>query len=194
MTLLCALAVAWSADDPFDLPSIGDLSVQEHAEGPHLIGVEAFALLTTFDSGFKMEDTAGGLGADLNFRWKPRGKVSFGFSLGFLGYNTENDEDRLPAASVRIRQYRAGFGVEFPARFMEFGLASTVGITRYRSDFDDDSSPYCELEGNLGFVPAGGFVKVGLLGVTSYTQSSFNHTRTHLYHNYSAGVFVEIRF
>jgi hypothetical protein len=189
--LLSLLAALPGPGDEFDLPSIGDFAVQEPEEPAQIIGAKAFAVSTQWDSGLRIEDS-GGLGLDLNFRWKPR-KVRFGFSLGYAGWNTENDEDRLPAESVRVRQYRAGFGVEFPFRFVEFGLASTVGVYRFRSDLDDDTSPFFELEGSVGFVPLPS-VKAGFLGLASHTESSFNHENTHLYHNYSVGVFAEVRF
>lgn len=195
MTIIVALALALGGDDPLDLPSIGDLSWQDKGPGDEdpiqIVGVEAFAVSTQFDSGLLIEDE-GGLGLDLNFRWKPH-KVRFGLSVGYAGWNTENDTDRLPAESVRIRQYRLGFGMEFPFRFVEFGLASTVGLYRFRSDLDDDTSPYLELEGSIGFVPVPQ-VKFGLLGLASHVESSFNHKNTHLYHNYSLGIFVEVRF
>jgi hypothetical protein len=193
MTILLALAVVLGGGDPLDLPSIGDLSWQEppDEEPKQIIGVEAFVLSTEFDGGLEIEN-AGGLGLDLNFRWKP-GKVRFGFSLGYAGWNTENDEDTRPSASVQVRQYRVGFGLEFPFRFVEFGIGSNVGIYRFRSDLDDDSSPYVELEGSVGFVPHP-MIRFGLLGLATHTESSFNHQNTHLYHNYSLGLFAEVRF
>ena len=191
MSLLLAIGLL-AGDGPVDLPRIGDLAVQEPPdESPNqLIGVEVFAVSTDFDGGLEIENEWG-LGLDLNFRWKP-GKVAFGFSLGYAGWNTEND-DNLPSASVDVRQYRVGFGVEFPFRFVEFGLGSTIGIYRFRSDLDDDSSPYIELEGSVGFVPHPMF-RAGIQGLATHTESSFNHENTHLYHNYSLGLFAEVRF
>ncbi len=191
MSFFLALAcLAVPGDDGPELPSIGEALVQDEAEPEQIIGAEAFAVNTQFDSGLEIDD-GGGLGMDLNFRWRPR-KVRFGFSLGYAGWNTENDRDR-PPASVRVRQYRAGFGVEFPFRFVEFGLAFTTGIYRFRSDLDDDSSPFVEFEGTVGFVPHP-MLKAGLIGLATHTESSFNHKNTHLYHNYSLGLFAELRF
>jgi hypothetical protein len=190
LLLLCQAA---ALDGGPELPRIADLEWQEKKEPvEHLIGVEAFAFHTSFDTGLRIEDHAG-VGVDVEFAFDFGTPRVFGFSLGAAGLNTENDDGLLPDDRVTVRQYRAGFWADFSFRFVEFGGAATVGVYRFAREGENDTSPFIELEGNVGVRPMEQF-KAGLLFMATHTQSSFNRTHTHLFHNYSWGLFVEFRF
>ncbi len=165
--------------------------LQEQEAAGEYIGVEAFALWTRFDDGLRIQE-AWGVGAD--FRLGLVGEHLIDLRLGYAGWNTENDEDELPAEGVWVRQYRAGLGLEIPLRkFVEVGFWINGGVYRFRRDGEDDTSPYLEFMGTFGFRPVPN-VKIGIVAMSTHTESSFNREHTHLFHNYSAGPGVEIRF
>ncbi len=187
--VLCAL----SAGDPGDdFPSITDLAAQGREEPKEMpLGIEVFALWTQFDTGLKIEDHAGA-GIDLELGWD-YGPTNLNLCLGFAGWNTENDEDTLITAGVRVRQYRVGMNTSFTFRFIELGVGATTGVYRFSRENENDTSPFLEFEGSIGVRPMPE-LKLGILGMATHTQSSFNRSHTHLFHNYSAGGFVEFQF
>jgi hypothetical protein len=197
MAWIAALALSWAAGGDVPeigerLPSIGELEWQEKTiEVDAPIGVEVFAVWTRFDTGLKIEDHAG-VGADLQFGWD-YGVTTLWLSLGYAGWDTQNDEDELAAAEVRIRQYRAGVSTYFSWRVLELGVGVTGGLYRFKRRHENDTSPFVEFEGSLGVRPVPA-VRLGVLGLATHTQSSFNREHTHLFHNYSIGPFVEVRF
>lgn len=192
MTVLMALCLLASGGDPWDLAgAFGLAGPDEPKELEDIVGLEIFALRTGFDDGLKIED-AWGLGADLKLGLG--GPTRTWLRLGYAGWNTENDEDELPAAGVWVRQYRIGVGFEIPFReVIDLGFWFDGGVYRFRRDHEEDTSPYVEFLGTIGFRPVPN-VRIGLMAMSTHTQSSFNHRHTHLYHNYSAGPAVEVRF
>ncbi|HEX7898989.1 MAG TPA: hypothetical protein VF950_14595 [Planctomycetota bacterium] len=188
MALLLALALC--DDVPWRL------SVQEAGARPgreEVFGAEAYVLRTSFDEGLKIEDGFGA-GADFNFRWRWNEKTRLGFHVGFAAWDSELDISGVSEDDVNVAMYRVGVGAEFPfGKVVELGLASTLGIYRFHRDGESDASPFVEFEGSLGFRPSPMF-KFGGLVMATHTQSSFNRSHTHLFHNYSAGVFVEFSF
>ena len=76
---------------------------------------------------------------------------------------------------------------------LELGVAATLGVYRFRTDGDHDTSPFVEFEGSLGFRPIPQ-LKIGGLLLATHTQSSFSRSHTHLFHNYSAGLMAEFSF
>ena len=187
MTLLLALALC--DDVPWRL------SVQEAGARPgreEVFGVEAYVLRTAWDEGIKMEDGFGA-GADLNFRWQWNEKTRLGFHVGFAAWDSELDVAGLDD-DVNVAMYRAGVGMEFPfGKVVELGIASSVGIYRFHRDGESDASPFVEFEGSLGFRVLPKFT-VGGVVMATHTQSSFNRSHTHLFHNYSAGLMAEFSF
>ena len=98
-----------------------------------------------------------------------------------------------PDQDADIVQYRAGVGFEFPFSKAELGIGSNIGVYRFATSGDSDSSPYVEFEGSLGFRPIPP-LKIGGLLMATYTQSSFTRSHTHLFGNYSGGLGVEWSF
>jgi hypothetical protein len=179
--LLAVALLAGDADAPTRL-----------ADREEIFGVEVYVLRTAWDDGIDIEDGVGA-GADFNFRWRWNEKTRLGFHVGFAAWDSEldvggSDED------VNVAQYRAGVGMEFPfGKVVELGIASSIGIYRFHRDGESDASPFVEFEGSLGFrvLPN---LKIGGLVMATHTQSSFNRSHTHLFHNYSAGLMVEFSF
>jgi hypothetical protein len=172
-------------------PASQEKKEEDPGDPEDIFAIEAFALRTDFDEGLRIEP-AWGMGADL--------KLGFGgpsrawLRLGYAGWNTENDVDEIYASGVWVRQYRLGVGFEVPFRkLFDVGFWIDGGVYRFRRDEDEDTSPYVEFLGTIGVRPHPN-VRIGLLLLSSHTQSSFNHDSTHLYHNYSAGPSVEVRF
>ncbi len=191
MGILVAMILAGGGSplEPAGLYDFADL--QEVEDQAVYVGFQAFGLWTRFDTGLRIED-AEGLGAD--FRLSLVGTDLVDFRFGFAGWNTGNDEDVLEPAGVRVRQYRAGLGFEVPLRRpLEVGFWVLGGVCRFRRDGENDTSPYLEFMGSVGLRPVPA-VWIGIVGMATHTQSSFNHEHTHLYHNYSAGPAVEIRY
>lgn len=190
MEILAALWLAAAGDVPGELLP-GGLAGTGEDPGEEIAGIEVFAIFTDFDDGLKIEE-AWGLGADLKLGLG--GPARTWLRLGYAGWNTENDEDELPSEGVWVRQYRAGLGFEVTLRErIDVGFSIDAGVYRFRRDGEDDTSPYLEFLGSLGFRPIPN-VKVGLLAMSAHTQSGFNRQHTHLFHNYSAGPSLEIRF
>lgn len=194
MTLLLAVVLALEGDLPVRL---ADPAPQEEkgavADKEEIFGVELFVVSTQFDDGARVDDAVGA-GADFNFRWKYRGKTRFGFSIGAAVWDSETDFSGLPDQDVDIAQYRLGVGLEFPFSRVELGIGATAGVYRFRGEGDEsDTSPFLEFEGSLGFRPIPS-LKIGGLLLATHTQSSFNRSHTHLFHNYAAGLSVEFSF
>jgi hypothetical protein len=191
MTLILALLVQAAADDGLPLPRLSDLEYRApRATVEDFMGVEAFALWTRWDDGIHIDDHWG-IGADLEFGWD-YGVFRQAISLGFAGWGSDTDD--LPDAGVDIRQYRLGYALSFRIReVLELGGGITTGVYRFRRRNENDTSPYVEFEGSIGFRPLP-MVRLGVLGLATHTQSSFNRSHTHLFHNYSAGPFVEVSF
>jgi hypothetical protein len=163
------------------------------ADREEIFGVEAFVLTTSWDEGIHVDD-APGFGVDFNFRWRWNEKTRFGFSVGAAFWDPETDVDALPDQDVDVVQYRAGVGAEFPfGKAVEVGVGVTTGVYRFRTRGDHDTSPFVEFEGSLGFRPIPA-LKIGGLVMATHTQSSFSRSHTHLFHNYSAGLMVELSF
>ena len=190
----CQGADLWSLP-PEAWPRMGDPAPEAAAmqdESEEQLGIEAFVLFSQFDDGLRIENSTGA-GIDLEFGWHRGEKVVFGFSVGFAGWGTDNDQGAIDDR-VTITQYRASFWVDFRFKeVVELGLAGTAGYYRYRRDGEHDTSPFIEFEGSIGFVPSEYF-KAGLVVLATHTQSSFNRSHTHLFHNYAVGPFVEVRF
>ncbi len=167
------------------------LAVQDPGR-EEIFGIEAFVLTTSFDDGIHLDD-APGVGVDFNFRWRWEGKTRFGFSLGAAAWDPETDLRGLPDQDVDVAQYRLGVGAEFPFSRVEIGVGATAGVYRFRTDGDQDTSPFAEIEGSLGFRPIPA-LKIGGVLMATHTQSSFSRSHTHLFHNYSAGLMVEFAF
>ena len=191
MALLLALALL-----DVDLPRTLSEPLQEEKAAvkskEEIFAVEVFVLRTSFDDGLPLDEGLGA-GADLNFRWQYNGKTRMGFSVGVAGWDTETDIDGVPDQDVDIAQYRVGFGAEFPFSRIEIGLGVNLGVYRFRTDGDGDTSPFLEFEGSVGFRPIPE-LKIGGLLLATHTQSSFGRSHTHLFHNYSAGLGVEWSF
>jgi hypothetical protein len=188
LAVLCALA------PPDDLPSIADLEWQARPEERREempLGIEVFALRTQFDDGLKIENHAGA-GFDLELGWD-YGKTRLNLCLGFAAWRTENDDSVIAKDNVRVLQYRLGAITSFTFRFIELGVGATAGVYRFSRDNENDTSPFLEFEGSIGarLMPE---LKIGILGLATHTESSFNRTHTHLFHNYSAGGFIELTF
>jgi hypothetical protein len=178
-----------------DLPrTLGELPQEQGAvkSREEIFSIEAFVLTTAFDDGMHLDDAIG-VGGDFNFRWQWNGKSRLGFSIGFAAWDVETDVDGLPDQDVDVSQYRIGFGAEFPFSRVEVGLGLNAGVYRFRTDGDNDTSPFLEFEGSLGFRPIPP-LKIGGLLMATHTQSSFSRSHTHLFHNYSAGLGVELSF
>jgi len=191
MIVWVALCLAGGGDLLEPPPLYGFADLEEGQEEKDIVGIEVFALRTHFDDGLKIED-AWGVGADLKLGLG--GPTRTWLRLGYAGWNTENDEDRLPSEGVWVRQYRAGVGFDVPVReVFDLGFWIDGGVYRFRRDGEEDTSPYVEFLGTVGFRPVPN-VRIGLLVMSTHTQSSFNREHTHLFHNYSAGPSVEVRF
>jgi hypothetical protein len=167
------------------------LLAQDPAPGKEeIFGLEAFFVATDFDDDLGIDADAGGL-LDLNFRWRKNGRTRFGFSLGVGLWDAETTG--ATNLDVDVYQYRAGFGAEFPFSVMEIGLAGTLGMYDFKSDFDDDRSPFFEIEFSVGWRPVPQ-LKIGGMLMITHTQSSFGTSGTHLYTNFSGGLGVEFTF
>lgn len=189
MTLLLALALC--DDVPWRLMAQEAGAVKSGRE--EIFAVEAFFLRTAFDDGLRIDEGMGG-GADINFRWQWNEKTRLGFHVGFAAWDTETNARGFSEVDVDVAQYRAGVGAEFPfGRVVELGLAVTGGVYRFHRNNENDASPFLEFEGSLGFRPTPS-LKIGGLVMATHTQSSFNRSHTHLFHNYSAGLMVEFGF
>lgn len=194
LALMLQVAIPWS--DPV-LPPLLDQERADEGEQPipglDFINLKVFGVDTNFDSGLRIDD-ARGYGADIEIGNIRKGKTVTGLSVGYAGWNTENDTSRIwPPDDVQVRQYRVGAWIELTSPWLELGLALNVGAYRFRRTGENDTSPYAEFEGTLGVRPIPE-LKFGVIGMATHTQSSFNHKRTHFYHNYSVGFFVEYRF
>lgn len=158
-----------------------------------IFGLQAFYVHTEFDEGLKIED-GNGVGVDLLFRWQWNEKARFGFTIGGAAIDAEIDTSELPIDDdVDVRQFRAGVGAEFPFSVVEIGLSVLTGAYRFRRDGENDTSPFVDFAASLGFRPHPMFKIGGFLSAT-HTQSSFNRDHTHLFHNYNAGLMVELTF
>lgn len=190
MTMLLAFVLASGPDLPSSLVQEAGAARKGREE---IFAVQPFYIHTDFDSGLKVEE-GDGYGVDLLFRWRWNEKTRFGFTLGAAAVDTENDEDELlNDDDVDVRQYRAGVGAEFPFSVVELGLSVLGGAYRFRRDGENDTSPFVEFGASLGFRPHPMFKVGGFLSAT-HTQSSFNRSHTHLFHNYNAGLMVELSF
>ena len=188
--LLLAVLAGGETDLPVRMAQEAGAVPRGREEG---FGVQAFYVHSDFDDGLKIE-AGDGLGVDLLFRWRWNGKTRFGFTIGAAAIDTENDTDELPIDDdVDVRQFRAGVGAEFPFSVVELGLSALTGAYRFRRDDENDTSPFLELGASLGFRPHP-MLKVGGFLSAAHTQSSFNRSHTHLFHNYNAGLMVELTF
>lgn len=174
-------------------PDLGSLQEEPKRRKVEALGFEVFVIGTQFDDGLRIEEEVGS-GGDLKLGWAwEDSRTTISLSLGYAGWNTENDEDKALPTDVVIRQYRLGFTAEVPFRFASLGVGVTGGVFRFRGDFEDDTSPYIEFEGSFGIRPVPEF-RIALLGLSNHAQSSYNRESTHLFHNYSWGISAEITF
>ncbi len=194
--LLCVVLQSLLAAPPpgEDLPRIGDLDVAERLERPSVvypwIGIEPVGVWTNWESGLHVKD-GWGVGADLTVTLDYGTRAFLGFRLGAIGWNTRSDIPSSPFTEVR--QYRIGVFGEFPFRFLEIGVGANVGGYRIRRDGDNDTAGYFEFQGMIGVRPSE-FVWMGIVGMQTFTSTSFNHSTDHFYVNYSIGPALEVRF
>lgn len=164
-----------------------------------IFGIEPLFPYTRFDESLYLEDRLG-VGADfVILTTEPQGGIRF----GYVGWNTETEpqDSGIPDEGVRVRQYRMGIGANFLIREgFELGAWSVSGVYRFHRDRDsssrgqtDDTSPYTEEMLSFSYLPHPN-VRIGLTGVITHTQSSFNHRHTHLHTNYSILPALEVRF
>lgn len=191
---------AWPGEEQQVPPK---LERQEQPGGPavkeEFIGVDAFAVYTRFDEGLKIEPRTG-IGMDV-WVMSEVSDIKGGIRLGYAGWNTENESgEGVPDEGVWVRQYRFGVGAHFRLHeYLDMSAWTINGIYRFRRDPDggsekaNDSSPYTEIMTSIGYKPLPN-LRATVFGMSTHTQSSFNHKNTHFHHNYSIGVSVEVRF
>jgi hypothetical protein len=182
-------------DDP--LPKFGDLeppaaSEQGPSEPYPWLGVEAMAVWTNFSSGLRINDTWG-YGGDATVTLDYGKKAFLGFRAGYVGWNTRNEGNAVPEASVWVRQYRIGVFGAFQFRFLELRIGAVTGGYRFRRDGESDTAGFFEFEAAIGARP-NEFIWIGVRGMQTFTGTNFNHKHNHGYVNYSVGPALELRF
>ncbi len=155
-------------------------------------GVGARMVWTSFDEKLRIGD-APGFGLDATLTLDYGSKAFLGFRAGYLGWNTETDDDVPGKDSVQVRQYRFGVFGEFSVRFLEIGIGANVGAYRFRREKDNDTAAYFEFEGRFGVRPHPQFW-AGVVGMQTMTGTDFNRSSHHFVINYSIGPAVEFRF
>lgn len=161
--------------------------------GEDRYSVEAYALYTKFDPGIRLED-GWGAGADVkvSIDWGTPARLVV--RMGYAGWSTENDDSKTFPGRTSIGQYRLGFGGDFGAHRIEFGVYANVGLYHFHTrHVDNDTAPFFELEATAGFKPVP-FLKVGLMGALTWVSTNFNRASTHLWLNESIGPSVEVKF
>src|SRR5262245_15218556 len=116
-------------DDP--LPRFDDLetpmsATQARGEPYPWLGLEAMAVWTNFESGLRIKNTWG-YGGDATVTLDYGKKAFLGFRAGYLGWNTRNEGNAVPADSVWVRQYRIGLFGAFQFRFLELRIGALAG-------------------------------------------------------------------
>lgn len=191
--LLLLPSLVSAAGPEEDLPRIGELERTERQPVYPWLGIEPMAVWTNFESGLHVK-SAWGFGADATVTLDYGTEAFLGFRLGALGWNTRTEPAAgVPSAGVAVRQYRVGVFGEFPFRFLEVGIGANVGGYRFRRDGENDTAGFFEFEGMIGARPSE-YVWIGIVGMQTFTSSSFNHGSDHFYINYSIGPAVELRF
>ena len=193
LALLVCQAFDLGTSPAEELPGISDLYWTPPHAAEERISAEVFAVWTRFDTGLRIDD-AWGYGGDIKVGLDWGTAASVGMRLGYAGWDTDNDTQQTFPGRTRIRQYRIGAGGDFSTRHIDFGIYANVGLYHFHTiHVENDTSPFFEIEGSLGFKPVP-FVKIGVVGMVTWTSSDFNRASTHLFTNHSIGPSVEVRF
>ncbi len=175
-----------------ELPTLENLEWMPPHGAEERISIEVFAILTRFDPRIRIDDDWG-VGADLKVGLDWGTASSLGFRVGYAGWNTENDSN-APPGGTRVSQYRFGVGGDFTTRHLEFGIYANAGLYHFHTtNVENDTKFFFELEGSIGVRPLP-FLKLGVVGMVTWTSSDFNRGSSHLFTQHSIGPAIELRF
>ena len=175
-----------------ELPTIENLEWMPPHGAEERISVETFAVFTRFDPRIRVDDDWG-VGADLKVGLDWGTASSLGFRVGYAGWNTQNDSN-APPGGTRIRQYRFGVGGDFTGRHIEFGIYANAGLYHFHTkNVENDTKFFFEIEASVGYKPVS-FLKLGIVGMVTWTSSDFNRGSSHLFTQHSIGPAIELKF
>lgn len=193
--LLIILCQAFDLGTPLEerLPEFSNLDAPIRAGGAEQhLGVDVYALYIRWDSGLRLEDSWG-YGGDVKFGLEWGTPVMLCFKLGYAGWRTDNDDSKTFAAVSNVREYRAGVGADFAAKFFDFGIYANFGVIHFHSDPETDTARFFELQAVLAFRPAPHF-KIGITGMVNWVGTDYNRASTHLFTNHCIGPIIEFIF
>jgi hypothetical protein len=178
---------------PSPLPRIFEMQEpRERGDLEERIGAEAYALYTSWDSSLRIRDGWGG-GIDLKLGVDTGSHAMLEFRLGYAAWNTTDDPSQAEPGMAKVRQYRLGVGGDFLVKHLEFGVYGNVGVYHFARTGDSSTAGFLEFEGAMGWRPIPE-VKIGLVGMLTFSNTDFNRSSTHFIVNGSIGPALEVKF
>ena len=179
------------------------LSLQEQGQEPpkaaverpdHLAEgwvIEPRVLWTAFDNDLRIEDDLG-FGLEIgHFGWNHGGPITF--RAGVYAWETENEDDEVKKADVRVREYLIGMGGAIEQGLIDLSFRLDTGAFTYSGGGTRDAGFMTQFGLGIGLIPDK-HVKCELLPLVAFSHSDFNRGSQHAAIHLSASFGLSLRF